>query len=74
LHGDDQRHPLLRAVEVDQVLTFQFAVGKHWLQVRIVSPENNYDQIETLQTQLLSGSQHVLHVNCDKRKMQVSLE
>jgi serine/threonine-protein kinase len=74
LHGDEQRHPLLRAVEVDQVLNFQFAAGKHWLQVRVVSPANNYDQIETLETELIANSQHVLHVNCDKRKMQVSLE
>jgi serine/threonine protein kinase len=74
LRGADQRHPLLRAVEVNQVTTFQFAPGKHWLQVRIVSASNNYDQIETLDTDLAPGSEHVLYVNCDKRKMQVALQ
>jgi serine/threonine-protein kinase len=74
LRGADQRHPLLRAVEVDQVTNFQFAPGKHWVQVRILSPANNYDQIETVDTDLAAGSEHVLYVNCDKRKMQVTLQ
>ena len=74
LRGADQRHPLLRAVEVDQVTNFQFAPGKHWLQVRVVSAANNYDQVETLDTDLAPGSEHVLYVNCDKRKMQVALQ
>jgi serine/threonine protein kinase len=74
LRGADQRHPLLRAVEVDQITNFQFAPGKHWLQIRIVSPANNYDQIETLETDLVAGSEHVVYVNCDKRKMQIVLQ
>ncbi len=74
LRGADQRHPLLRALEINQVTNFQFAPGKHSLQVRIVSPANNYDQIENLETELLAGSEHVLSVNCDKRKMQVSMQ
>lgn len=74
LRGVDQRHPLLRALEVNQVTKFQFTPGKHWLQVRIVSPANNYDQIETLDTDLAPGSEQVLSVNCDKRKMQVALQ
>lgn len=74
LRGTDQRHPFLRALEVDQVTNFKFAPGKHWLQVRVVSPENNYDQIETMDTDLAPGSAHVVYVNCDKRKMQVTLQ
>jgi serine/threonine protein kinase len=74
LRGVDQRHPLLRALEVNQVTKFQFVPGKHWLQVRIVSPGNNYDQIETIDADLGPGSEHVLLVNCDKRKMQVALQ
>ena len=74
LRGADQRHPLLRAVEVNQVTTFQFAPGRHWLQVRIISGSNNYDQIETLNVDLAAGSEHVLSVNCDKRKLQVSMQ
>ena len=74
LRGADSRHPLLRAVEMNQVQSFNFAPGKHYLQVRIVSPTNTYDQIETLEAQLESGSKHVLHVNCDKKKMQVDLQ
>jgi serine/threonine protein kinase len=74
LRGADSRHPLLRAVEMHQVQSFQFAPGKHYLQVRIVSPANTYDQIETLEAQLEPGSKHVLRVNCDKKKMQVELQ
>ena len=74
LRGVDQRHPLLRALEVNQVTKFQFAPGKHALQIRIVSPANNYDQIETIDAELTAGSEHVLSVNCDKRKMQVALQ
>ena len=74
LRGADQRHPLLRAVEVNQVTNFRFAPGRHWLQVRIVSASNNYDQIETLNVDLAPGSEHVLYVNCDKRKLQISMQ
>jgi serine/threonine protein kinase len=74
LRGADQRHPLLRAVEVNQVTNFQFAPGRHWLQVRVVSASNSYDQVETLDTDLAPGSEHVLYVNCDKRKMQIALQ
>jgi serine/threonine protein kinase len=74
LRGADQRHPLLRAVEVDQVTNFQFPPGKHRLQVRVVSTASNYDQIASVETNLATGSQHLLYVNCDKRKMQVTLQ
>lgn len=73
LRGTDSRHPLLRVVEMNQVQSFQLAPGKHYLQVRVVSPGNTYDQIETLEAQLEPGSKHVMHVNCDKKKMQVDL-
>ncbi|PYV46380.1 MAG: hypothetical protein DMG94_09950, partial [Acidobacteria bacterium] len=74
LRGADARHPLLRVVEMNQVTSFQFSPGKHYLQVRVVSPANTYDQIETLDAQLEPGSKHVLRVNCDKKKMQVELQ
>ena len=74
LRGADQRHPLLRTVEMNQIASFQFASGKHQLQVRVVSPPNTYDQIETLDADLSPGSEHVLRVNCDRRKMQVALQ
>jgi len=74
LHGDEQRHPLFGNVEMNQTTSFQFTAGKHLLQVRVISPANTYDQIETLDANLPSGSEHVLQVNCDKRKMQVTLQ
>ena len=74
LRDADTRHPLLRAVEMNQVTSFKFAPGKHYLQVRVVSAANTYDQIETLETELVPGSKHVLRVNCDKKKMQVELQ
>jgi serine/threonine protein kinase len=74
LHGDDQRHPLLRTLEMNQTANFDISAGKHQVQVRVVTPDNTYDQSKTLQTDLAPGSKHVLHVNCDKRKMLVALQ
>jgi hypothetical protein len=74
LHGDDQRHPLFHTVEMNLTTSIRFASGKHLLQVRVSSPASTYDQIETLDADLTAGSQHVLLVNCDKRKMQVMLQ
>ncbi len=74
LRGGDQKHSLLRTVEINQVTNFQFPPGKHWLQIRVLSPSNNYDQIETLNVDLAPNSERVLSVNCSKRKMVVILE
>ncbi|HZR65614.1 MAG TPA: serine/threonine-protein kinase [Terriglobales bacterium] len=70
----EQRHSLLRTVEVDQVTNFKLSPGKHSIQVRVVSPANKYDQIETLDADLGAGSDHVLLVYCDKRKLNVTLQ
>jgi serine/threonine protein kinase len=74
LRWNDQRHPFFRTVEMNQTTSFQFTAGKHLLQIRVVSPANTYDQIETLDADLSAGSEHVLQVNCDKPKMQVTLQ
>ena len=74
LRGGDQKHSLLRTVEINQVTSFQFAAGKHSLQIRVLSPSNNYDQIETLDVDLSPNSERVLSVNCSKRKMLVMLQ
>jgi serine/threonine protein kinase len=74
LHEDEQRHPLLRTLEMNQTANFDVSSGQHQVQVRVVTPDNTYDQSETLAADLPPGSRHVLRVNCDKRKMQVSLQ
>jgi hypothetical protein len=74
LRGGDQKHSLLRSLEINQVSSFQFPAGKHSLQIRVLSPRNNYDQIETLDVNLSPNSERVLSVNCSKRKMLVMLE
>jgi hypothetical protein len=73
LHVDDQRHPMLRSLEMNQTSNFDVSSGKHQVQVRVVAPDNTYDQSETVDAELAPGSKHVLHVNCDKRKMLVVL-
>ena len=73
LRGNDLRHPLFKTVEMNQITSFRSSPGKHLLQVRIISPGNDYDQIETVEADLIAGTQRVLVVNCDKRKMQVSI-
>jgi serine/threonine protein kinase len=73
LHVDDQRHPMLRSLEMNQTSNFDVSSGKHQVRVRVVAPGNTYDQSETQDVELAPGSKHVLHVNCDKRKMLVVL-
>jgi len=74
LQGGTQRRLLFRTVEMNQTTSFPFSAGKHSLQVRVVSPANTYDQIETFDATLAPGSEHVLLINCDKREMQVTLQ
>ena len=74
LHGDDQRHPIFRTVEMNEVTKLQFSVGKHNLHVRVETPDNSYDQSETIAANLTSSREHVLLVNCDKHKMQLTLQ
>jgi hypothetical protein len=69
------RHPIFRAVEMNQVSTLEVTPGKHQLQVRIVSNTANYDQVQTLELEVAPATLRVLHVNCDNhRKMEVMLE
>lgn len=72
LHNTD-RHPLFRAVEMNQISKLQITPGKHELQVRVVSP-GIYDDTESLSADLTAGAEHILYVNCDKRKLQIKLQ
>jgi hypothetical protein len=74
LHGDTQRHPVFRALEMNQVANLEFAPGKHTLQVRVVAPGSDYDQTEKIDADLAVGTPRVLLVNCDKRQIQVELQ
>jgi predicted Ser/Thr protein kinase len=69
-----QRHPILRSLEMDHNANFEVPAGKHQVQIHVVTPDATYDQTETLEADLAPGSRHVLVVNCDKKKMQVTLE
>ena len=73
LRGNTDRHPLFRTVEMNQISKLQVAPGKHKLEVRVVSP-GIYDETESLSANLNAGSEHILYVNCDKRKLQVKLQ
>jgi hypothetical protein len=57
---------------MNQTSDLQFSPGKHHLEVRVVSP-GSYDQTETLQANLKPGAELVLYVDCDKKKMRLSL-
>ena len=67
------RHPLFRAIEMNQISKLQISPGKHELQVRVVSP-GIYDDTESLSATLSAGPEHILYVNCDKRKLQIKLQ
>ena len=73
LHGDDRRHPILRSLEMDHTARLEVPAGKHQIQVHVSTPDASYDQSETVDADLAPGSRHILLVNCDKKKMQVSL-
>lgn len=74
LHVNTQRHPLFRTVEMNEIASLQLAPGKHMLEVRVVGAGNSYDQTEAIAANLRSGPENVLYVNCDKRKLQVTLQ
>jgi hypothetical protein len=73
LRSDDQRHPVFRALEMNQTANLEMSPGKHTVQLRVVAAENNYDQTETEEVEAEVNSQRVLIVNCDKRNMQVTV-
>ena len=73
LRGNTDRHPLFRTVEMNQISKLQLTPGKHELQVRVVSP-GVYDDTESLSADLTAGHEHILYVNCDKRKLQIKLQ
>lgn len=74
LHRDDQRHPVFRALEMNQIASVTFKPGHHTLQVHVIDTGSGYDQIEKLEGDFPTNVKHVLIVNCDKKKMQVSLQ
>lgn len=74
LHSDEQRHPILRSLEMDHTARLEVPAGKHQLAVHVVTPDGSYDQSETVDTDLAPGSKHILLINCDKKKMQVTLQ
>jgi eukaryotic-like serine/threonine-protein kinase len=73
LHSDDQRHPVFRAIEMNHVAEIDLALGKHTLEIHVVAPGSDYDQVEKVDTEIESGKKHTLIVNCDKRTLQVTL-
>ena len=73
LRGNTDRHPLFRTVEMNQISKLQIPPGKHELQVRVVSP-GTYDDTQSFSADLTAGREHILYVNCDKRKLQVKLQ
>jgi serine/threonine protein kinase len=74
LHGGNQHHLLFHTVEMNQTTSFRLSAGKHSLRIHVVSPVNTYDQVTALDATLAAGSENVLQVNCDKRKLQVTLQ
>ena len=74
LHGGNQHHLLFHSVEMNQTTSFRLSAGKHSLRIHVVSPVNTYDQVTALDATLAAGSESVLQVNCDKHKLQVTLQ
>jgi len=74
LHGDTQRHPVFRALEMNQTANLEVVPGKHTFEIHVVAPGSDYDQVEKLDAELDLVKQRVLIVNCDKRTVQVTLQ
>ena len=58
---------------MNQTSDLQFPLGKHDLEVRVVSP-GSYDETATLRVDLTAGPLHRLYVNCTKKKLLVNLQ
>ena len=67
-------HSLLHSVDVEEISNFQFAPGKHLLGVHVVFPNGHYDQAATVNADLSPGSTHVMFVQCEKHKLQVTFQ
>jgi len=74
LRGNTQHHSLFRSVLMNETTKLQFAPGKHKLQIQVSSPAVAYDKKESIDANLAPGPEHVLYVNCDKRKLEVKLQ
>jgi hypothetical protein len=48
--------------------------GHHVLEIHVADAGSNFDQNEKVQTDFVANAERILIVNCDKRKMQVSLK
>ena len=73
LRTSTQGRGLFRTVVMNQTSDLQFVPGKHWLEVRVNSP-GFYDQTEHIEANLSAGPEHVLSIDCDKKKMHLSLQ
>lgn len=73
LSGDDQRHPVFRALEMNQIASVMFKPGHHTLQIHVADAGSGYDQSEQLEGDFKTDVKRVLIVNCDKKKMQMNL-
>ena len=74
LHGNTQRHGLFRSVVMNETTRLQLPPGKHKMQIHVTSPAIAYDKTESIDANLAAGPEHVLYINCDKRKLEVKLQ
>lgn len=72
LRASTQGHGLFKTIVMNQTSDLEFSSGQHELEVRVVSP-GTYDQTETLRANLTPGAEHILYVDCDRKKMRLSL-
>jgi serine/threonine-protein kinase len=73
LHASTQGGGLFRYVVMNQTANLQFPLGKHELEVRVVSA-GSYDETAMLKADLTAGPLRRLYVNCTKKKLLVSLQ
>ena len=74
LSGDHHHNTIFHSVEMDETANLELASGKHKLLVRVVSPAESYDSSEALEATISAGPQHILYINCEKKKLQVTLQ
>ena len=74
LRGGKRGHAIFHGVEVNQVASLQFAAGKHQLDIQVMAPENTYNQSQRVDLDFKGDREHLLVVNCEKRKLQVSVD
>jgi hypothetical protein len=71
---DKKRLGMFHYVEGHELHAMQLPPGKHSIRVQVISEAANYDQSATVAGDFASRGENVLHINCNKPEINLSLQ